>query len=214
MTRQQTGPAAGSLWVPQQENAVVEAELTPDPTFGNQVVLHGPQSPETAPKPVGVVGTPAISEITSSSSITVMSLHGGSGATTLASLLGDDAFESGQGWPVYAGWLRPRPQLHVIAVARTHHVGLRAATALAHSWAAGALEGAQLVGLVFIDDAPRLLKDQENAIRRVAHMVPNCWHISWHETWRLERPTLQSSSARVRRIVKSIQTETRKAKTR
>ena len=109
-------------------------------------------------------------------------------------------------WPVYAGWARPRPSVPVIAVARTHYVGLEAVSRFARLWASNRLPDSRLIALVLIDDGPKLLKDQQLAVRRAAAMLPKNGHIVWQESWRLSSPSLQTAPPRVRRLITQLQT--------
>ncbi|VTR76033.1 hypothetical protein CHMI_00789 [Cellulomonas hominis] len=141
--------------------------------------------------------------------ICVMGVHGGAGTTTVASLLGAAALDVGTAWPVASGWARPLPVLSVVAVARTHHRGIEAATRLARLWATGALADSRLVGLVLVDDGPNLTVAQRKAARQLGRMTPHGWHLPWQEAWRVTAPELPTAPARVRRVMTSITSTTK-----
>ncbi len=200
-------PASAHPWIPQDAPTAQQVEtIEADPLWGDALALNGPSSPAAAPF-VDVsqdVPWPVI-ETTRDASVCVMGLHGGAGASLFTHLIGKTALDTERQWPLYTGWTRPLPTLPVLAVARTHYEGVAAATRLARLWAAGALpDSAQLLGIVMVDDGPKLVKDQERAVKRVAQMVPNGWHVRWNETWRLSRPSYETAPARVRRIIDNI----------
>lgn len=178
-----------------------------DDLLGDDVVYRGPQSPaevtveerpDTAPWPQTTV--------TDFRPMTVFGLHGGAGASTVASLFGDDALDAGTGWPVAGGWTRPLPTLHVLAVARTHYVGLAAAEAFTHQWASGQLPSSTLLGLVLIDDGPNLTDGQRKAVKRLARMVPRGVHLPWIEAWRHLPPDPERLPRRLSKIVHTFRT--------
>lgn len=184
--------------------------LDRDPLWDDAVVLGGPATPAAAPDvDVSDVQPWPTVQTNDRPTVFVMALHGGAGASTLAGLLGDDAADTGQRWPVAAGWERPLPSLPVVAVARTHHHGLQAADRLARLWAAGELPGSTLLGLVLVDDAPRLLTQQRRTARRLGRMTPRGWHLPWNEVWRIQPPTPETTPIRVRRTVDSIRASAR-----
>lgn len=157
-----------------------------DVLFNGAVVMKGPESPDVAPQahPQGP-RWPKV-EVDHTSGLCVMGLHGGSGATTVAALLGDKAVLTGSGWPVAAGWERPRPVLDVIAVCRNHHKGIAAGSEFARQWADGQLPDSNLIGIVIVDDGPKLLNAQSIGTRALARMTAHGWHLRWHEPWRIE----------------------------
>ncbi|MFB7800422.1 DUF6668 family protein [Isoptericola sp. NPDC056134] len=183
---------------------------------GGDVAVVGPATPEL----VGPVDTENLEDwpttvLNDVPDLCVMGLHGGAGASTLLQLLSpaDEGAgagptptvgEAGREWPVANAWLTPAPMVRVVAVARTHHHGLDRADRLARLWAAGRLPGAELVGLVLVDDGPRLTKAQAQAVRRLARMTPRGWHLPWAERWRWESPSPSTCGLRVRRIAASI----------
>ncbi|PPF91329.1 hypothetical protein C5C03_00455 [Clavibacter michiganensis] len=180
--------------------------LEPDPLWNDALALNGPRSPEVAPFVDAADEAPwPVLDTNRVVSTWVVGLHGGAGASLLTNLLGPAAADAERRWPRYVGWVRPIKPASVVAVARTHYEGIAAARRLARLWASGSLsEYAHLLGIVMIDDGPKLVRDQERAVTRVARMVPHGWHIPWNETWRLAQPSYETVPARVRRIVDNI----------
>lgn len=165
----------------------------------------GPSRPDVAPD-VNVAGDAPwpVTELVDGPAVCVLGLHGGAGATTLTRLLGDGALDVEQAWPVYAGWARPRPFVPVVAVARTHYCGIQAAGRFARLWAANTLPSSTLLGLVLVDDAPRISRQQQTQIKRVQHMTPRGWHVPWQEAWRIEAPSPDSLPRQVRHLISRI----------
>jgi hypothetical protein len=144
-------------------------------------------------------------EVAGTPTICVAGVHGGAGASTLTQLLGPGAYDAGVTWPVAGGWARPLPALPVVLVARTHGAGLAAAERAARSWAAGELSDSRLLGLVLVDDAPRLTKTQKQSAKRVTLMTPHGWHIAWDPAWReCDVVSADSLPLRVRRTLEHI----------
>lgn len=206
MARKNSPFIATNPFIPAPESApeAVEA-MAADAVFGDALSLQGPASPELAP-PVDTSGDGSWStiETTARPFLCVMGAHGGAGASTIAQLLGHDALDVGTAWPLATGWERPLPELPVLVLARTHHRGLAEATRFVRLWAGGELPGARLVGLVLIDDGPKLTSQQRAAVSRLARMTPRGWHIPWVETWRLAPAALPASPLRVRRTLQQI----------
>jgi hypothetical protein len=194
-------------FIPVPKAAPVEERTEPDELWGDQISLSGPSSPAVAP-PVDVSrdGTWPTTQILSRPDVCVMGLHGGSGATLLTGLLGPTALDVGRAWPLLADAGEASAPVPVIACARTHHQGLEAAARFARLWAADTLHSSRLLGIVLIDDGPKLSQTQRQVTRRVAQMTPHGWHLTWNESWRLSRPSLEGSPKRVRRIIQNIRT--------
>lgn len=74
----------------------------------------------------------------------------------------------------------------------------------AKHWASGALQNSRLLGIVIVDDGPRLLQAQKRATKRLAQMTPHGWHVPWIEEWRINPPSTQRLPRRVHHIVKKI----------
>lgn len=172
-----------------------------DQLLGEAVALTGPQQPLLVDSlPEAVAAWPRV-EVTDHRLITVAGLHGGAGASTVAQLFGEDAVDAGQGWPVAAGWSRPLPRLNVVVVARTHRTGLQAAEQFAGQWAAGELSESRLLGLVLVDDGPKLLDAQSRQVKRLLKLTPRGARIPWNEQWRLAAPDADSLPRRIRKII-------------
>ena len=73
-----------------------------DELMGNDLLVTGPVKPGLSPMLEAPSETWAVSDVGAFEGIAVMGLHGGAGASTLASLLGDGASEVGQAWPIFA----------------------------------------------------------------------------------------------------------------
>lgn len=170
----------------------------------------GPSTLEAAPV-VERSGDPdhPIESVTPGALVYVVGLHGGAGVSTVAGLIreqasdlpGEAARELRIAWPTSA---LPGMPINVIAVARTHHRGLLAAERFARAWAGGTLPGGRLLGIVLVDDGPRLAKAQLKAVERIGRMTPHGWRVRWAETWRLSEPSLTGSSPRVRWTIRRI----------
>jgi hypothetical protein len=200
-TRRTANPFITPASAPSREAGDVAA----DDLWDDELHLEGPRSPALAPTVrVADEATWPVTKIVERPRLCVMGLHGGAGATTVAGLLGADALDVGSSWPVAEGWERPLPTLAVVVVARTHLVGISAAERLARLWAADTLSRSRLLGLVLVDDAPKLLPSQREAARRLARMTPHGWHIGWHDRWRIEAPALSTASLRTRQVIKNL----------
>lgn len=176
----------------------------PDDLLGNHAGWNGPATPAG-------IGAGTLSEapwsqqeVTDYADVMVMGIHGGAGASTVARLLGERATDVGLGWPVAGGWTRPRPVLNVLAVCRTDHVGLSAGMRFAHHWATGNLTDSRLLGIIIIDDGPKLLDSQKRAARRLGQMTPHGWHLPWINEWRVEFPDPARLPRRVRKSINTI----------
>lgn len=175
----------------------------PDEIMGDHVVSYGPSSP----KDLGLIGSTDSAKdwprtkIADHRSITVFGLHGGAGASTVATLFGDTALDAGQGFPVATGWTRPLPTLNVVAVARTHYAGLTAANEFTQTWATGALTESNVLGLILIDDGPHLATGQKRMVKRLLKKIPKGGHIPWQEEWRHSPPDLARTPLRIKRMI-------------
>lgn len=176
-----------------------------DSLMGSRLIEHGPTSPDALPITADDVkgGTWTFGQVSAvpETRITVMGLHGGAGATTLAELLGPDALDHGQTWPVPPEGER----MGVVAVCRSHWRGLEAADNFTTQWAAGLLPGSTLLGLVIVDDGPRLSDGQRRAIRRLLKRTPRGVHVPWVEAWRHASPDSGRIPGRIHRITRALQ---------
>ncbi|MBO0596759.1 hypothetical protein I2485_14985 [Nesterenkonia sp. E16_7] len=178
-----------------------------DDVLGNQTIVNGPPAPlPFVSPPADMVRWPRI-EISDHRLITVAGLHGGAGTSTVAAMLGDQATDAGTGWPVAAGWVRPLPTLRVVVVARTHWVGLDAAENFTQQWISGELTDSRLLGLVLVDDAPKLMEQQRRAVKRLLQKVPTGAHIPWVEHWRIQAPDFTSPPKRLQKIIRTFHTK-------
>lgn len=161
------------------------------------VLERGPESPKVvnARAPEGICWPR--SSISGSDRIALFGLHGGAGTTTLTWIFGDDAIDTGQGWPVSDDGNEAR----VIAVARTHYRGLSVADDFTQLWGSGQLNESRLLGLILVDDAPRLVDSQQRAVKRLLKKTPRGAHVPWVENWRFGPPDPQQIPLRIRRIV-------------
>lgn len=193
----------------------------PDGLFGvdaDALSLRGPAVPTGEQVPIAADGPERRTvEITSAPDLVVVGLHGGAGTSTLVRLLTEASdgtvLDAGTQWPVFAGWQRPAPTIPVVAVARTHYAGLDEVTRLAGHWTSEALPGGHLIGVVLVDDAPKLATAQQTAARRALRMTPHGWHVPWQETWRLAAPALPSLPRRVRDIIRDIRRQAERIST-
>lgn len=187
------------------ETAPPPPELeVPDDLMGDRVAWAGPESPagdasvstESRPWPQ--------QEVTALTDVMVMGLHGGAGASTVARLLEDRATDVGTSWPTAGGWTRPRPVLNVLAVCRTDHFGLTAGMEFARQWARGSLTDSRLLGILIIDDGPKLFDSQKRAARKLGQMTPHGWHLPWINEWRIDFPDAGRLPRRIRKTLNTI----------
>lgn len=115
--------------------------------------------------------------------------HGGAGVSTLTELIEGTA-TLGARWP-----LPPRGPVPAVLVARTSHCALEAMRDAAIDYAAGGLSSLDLVGWVFIHDAPKLPAVLQERMRHLAGAAPVddrgralVWELPWVEPWRLGGP--------------------------
>jgi hypothetical protein len=105
-----------------------------------------------------------------------LGVHGGSGASTLASFVPGGA-EAHRWWPdpSFGG-----PSA-VLLVCRTHLAGLEQARDAAGQWAASDVPaGLLLAGAVAVADAPgKVSRAQAEALRMLDGVVPRLWQVPW-----------------------------------
>lgn len=126
------------------------------------VLERGPESPDlvSAAAPEGVNWPRVV--ISSTDQIVLFGLHGGAGTSTVSMLFGNGAFDAGQGWPVSDDGSEAR----VLAVTRTHFRGIQAAEDFTQCWGSGQLSESRLLGLILVDDGPRLIDSQQRSVKR------------------------------------------------
>lgn len=155
-----------------------------DAILGAGGETHGPVLPPgasaAANESVLVAGGTSPAE-----TITVVSLHGGAGATTVCRLLGRDAERF--------GWIEG-PSVGAVPehgaallVARTSGAGMECAHAAAREWGEGSHPGLALLGLVLVADGPRTPTELRAGTKRLARMFPRAWRIEWVPEWHLRR---------------------------
>lgn len=182
---------------------VEEVADVPDEVLGADSIVTGPSAPlPSVSAPADMVPWPRV-QIPDHRLITVAGLHGGAGTSTVAAMLGDQATDAGTGWPVASGWVRPLPTLRVVVVARTHKVGLDAAEDFTQQWLSGQLTDSHLLGLVLVDDAPKLMEQQRRAVKRLLQKVPKGAHIPWVENWRVQPPNFTNPPKRLQKIIRT-----------
>lgn len=188
------------------EVEVAPAEVVErDAVLGDDVEVKGPSSPIHAPR--DAVDRPPVLQAPTQTpvgtqEIAVVGLHGGAGASTLAALLGDTATDAGSQLPAINPYVNERPR--VLFVARTHAHGLEAAETATTAWSHGELASVNVIGLVLIDDGPKLASDTRQAVSRLLRKTPHGWHIPWVEAWRTTT-TPTAPGVRIPRALKLIQ---------
>lgn len=120
----------------------------------------------------------------------LLGVHGGAGVSTLRRCLdqaGLPAADAGRAWPVPDG----RP---VIAVARTHGRGVKAAQAVALQYLSGHTPpGVELLGCVLLPDAPgRLPRAMISQVKsQVTGIFGSNLSAPWVEAYRLHDPLVE-----------------------
>ncbi|NYJ76459.1 DUF6668 family protein [Allobranchiibius huperziae] len=198
LSRGRRDPAPVNPFLPVKAPEPPEPEHLPvDPLLGDQLAATGPVRPLGIQAPVGASLPRTFARPEARTH--VVGLHGGAGTSTLAALLGDHvAVDAGTKVPLGG---TPR----VLLVARTHAAGLAAVQRAGQVWAAGQLADVQLLGLVLVDDGPRMGKAQLSACRQVMQILPRTWRIGWVESWRTHTdPEISAAPIRVRRTVNQL----------
>lgn len=191
-----TNPLVESKEEPEPEAPVLSDEL-----LGERTVVTGPSEPRLTGQQASATQSswPRVT-VTPGGLVTVAGLHGGSGASTVASLFGGETVDAGVGWPAPRGWQRPLPTLNVVMVARTHRNGLELAADFARCWNADQLPESRLLGLILVDDGPKLWDQQRRSIKRLLKMTPLGAHIPWVENWRAQPPDTDKLPRRIQKI--------------
>ncbi|WP_181276465.1 DUF6668 family protein [Brevibacterium oceani] len=191
-------------FIPQPAEAPPQEVDVADDLFGDRITMSGPETPEAINATTPATEPWPRQEVTDWAPVVVMGLHGGAGTSTVASFFGDQATDVGLGWPIAGGWTRPRPELNVVAVCRNHRAGIEAGMEFAKQWASGSLQDSRLLGIVIVDDGPKLLEAQKKATKRLGQMTPHGWHVPWIEEWRISPPDTQRLPRRIKQTVKKI----------
>ena len=195
LSRGRKDPAPVNPFLPATASPEPVKEAMPvDELLGEDLAATGPARPLGIQAPVGA-SLPRVF-VGAEDRTHVVGLHGGAGVTTLAQLLGDRvAVDAGTKVP-----LGSTPK--VLLLARTHAAGLAAVQRAGQVWASGQLSDVQLLGLVLVDDAPRMSKAQLSACRQVMRILPRTWRIGWVEPWRTQiTAEVSAAPLRVRRTV-------------
>lgn len=189
-------PLHAAILAPQAPTPVERVE--PDALIGEQIVVSGP------PVPLGITlgeGDRPVPRafVATDDRVQVVGLHGGAGASSVACLLGSQlSRDAGTKVPMGGS---PK----VLFVARTHGAGVAAVHRAARAWAGGSLHDVLLVGLVLVDDGPRLSREHQQALKPVLRLLPHTWRLGWVEAWRLrELPDRTDLSVRTRRSITGI----------
>lgn len=132
-------------------------------------------------------------------------VHGGAGESTLAALV-PGSRAAGHAWPAPASDPVGPGLTPVVLLARTSMGGIRAAQRAAIEWAAGELPHLELLGLVWIADAPgRLPRALRDSADVVSGGVPRVWRVPWIEEWRIGAgPSIDGCPKQVRRLVEDV----------
>lgn len=184
---------------PPPPQAPPEPALEPSPVLGTAVsASYGPPTPLHVPSDVP---TPSKLAVRTAPLLWVVGVHGGAGTTTVAQLVGEDVGEltAVLPRPVPPNYQRPR----VVFVARAHAAGLGALTEMARYWASGQA-GIELLGVVVVDDGPKLPKSAQAEIKHIGGMVPTLWHLPWHEPWRTVTDPTDTATRRARKTATQI----------
>ncbi len=178
--------------------APVAELLDADPLLGQDLVVTGPSRPLGIPAPDGVTLARTFSAPEGRTHL--VGLHGGAGTSTLTHLLGSGAVvDAGTKVPIGG---HPK----VLFVARTHAAGLAAVLQAGQVWAAEQLTDVQLLGLVLVDDGPRIGKEQLALCRQVMRILPRTWRIGWVEPWRTQtEPDPGGAPRRTRATLRQLQ---------
>lgn len=167
-------------WVGLLPSQVEPQEKMPTVEDDSVEVLRGAGKPH-----VGLsvpTGAPAEEVLSDGSGLHWLGAHGGSGETTLATLLGGRACE--HLWPRLEN--SGGEAIATLLVARRNHSGMQAASAAARRWASGAHEDVALVGLVLVDDAPgKVPRELQRQAKVLSGAVPRTWVIPWIEDLRV-----------------------------
>lgn len=166
--------------------------------------LTGPAAPQPAvPMPDAVDRLPRRA-VSIHAPVWWVGTHGGAGESTLAQLL-PGSLAAGHAWPQLTAATGDLTTVKVVLVARSNLAGLSTAQRAATEWAARAVTGVDLVGLVIIADAPgRLPRPLKDLAALVAGAVPRVWHLPWSEAWRVGEVQDTSSSKEVRRLLADV----------
>lgn len=171
---------------------------THDEEIPDEVEVTGPTQPQDGVTPLP--RTLPADETLPSGVVYVVGTHGGSGATSMASL--DDEWVDTEGqWPD-----GDTDRLPVILTARTHAHGLLSLRDALAQWAGhGAPGRVELLGVVLIEDAPgkrpKTLTDLEKVVTGGA---PRVWRVGFIDSWRQGDPPRERRDRAVKKVQKQI----------
>jgi hypothetical protein len=118
--------------------------------------------------------------MTGSAALWVTGVHGGSGESRIADLIGGGR-ATGHCWPVLQDGAKPR----VLLVCRADMRGLTAARSALTQWVSGAAPAVDLLGLAVLADAPgKTPKPLRDFTAIVGGGAPRYWSLPWVEAWR------------------------------
>ncbi|MGQ4510682.1 DUF6668 family protein [Dermabacteraceae bacterium P13147] len=188
----------------QTESAEMVAEKADEVLGSSDVFLTGPPLPllreqkASPPAELPLGASPAAAK-----PILVSGVHGGAGASLVATLLGDVAAEYERSWPVPSPWVSADAS-SVLLVARTHGRGLDALDAALQAWHRDAYaEGVPLLGVMVVDDGPKLSKAQRARVRALTRMAPTGWRLPWTNELRYDAHEYVASG-HIKRVLASI----------
>ncbi|WP_406123349.1 DUF6668 family protein [Streptomyces sp. NBC_00989] len=133
---------------------------------------EAPERPSSIPTgiPAGVLTTPR--------RFSWVATHGGTGATTLASVYGGQ--DCGRDWP------GPEDPPSILLVARTHAAGLAAVSRALEVFRRGAAPaGLDLDAVVLVADAPGRLPRQLAPYVKAIESVIDVYRVPWVPAWRI-----------------------------
>lgn len=191
---------AGTLNVTDASNPWLPTPPRPadEPSAPAPVATTGPVRPQRGvPAPDRVDQLPS-RQVERAPALWILGAHGGAGESTISDL-DDDWSDGGHAWPA----VKSGEPVRVLVVARTNARGLIAAKSAAKQWAAGLVDGVEVLGLVLVADAPgRLPRPLRELAKVVAGGYPRTWSLPWLESWRLgEHVSAEADARPVRRLV-------------
>lgn len=185
-------------WLAEPAEETPHESATPVTNPGRSIRSAGPSMPQS-----GVQPPPSFQQLPllvkdRSSELWCLGAHGGSGESSVASLV--DGWRAAEhGWPQH----RDGSTANVLLTARSNMSGLQAAQNTAKQWASGLVPHVELIGLVIIADAPgRIPRPLRDFAKLVSGGVPRTWTMPWSETLRIEGELpLSAAPQEVRRTV-------------
>lgn len=149
-----------------------------DPIVGDRGFLPGVQDSSVAladPQHASEPEPPTAIVEVSQRTLWLVPACGGAGVSTLAGLLGEDTLDATLHPPVREG--------RAVIVAPTHPAGLAGAEGLAMAKARGELIY-DVVGIVWVQDRPKISTATARECRRIGSMFPKLWSMPFEAAWR------------------------------